>query len=114
GGFIESVRSGKQTETYLSKIVTRLTLFGAIALGILAAAPVIAQAYVSTSIVLEGTSILILVAVALETLRQIESRALMVTYDQYDQKDYFYEPSPLPGVGSRTGVISRILPRKKK
>ncbi len=114
GGFIEGVRSGKQTEQYLSKIVTRLTLFGATSLGILAAAPVIAQAYVSTSIVLEGTSVLILVAVALETLRQIESRALMVTYDQYDQPDFFYQPSPLPGVGSKTGVVSRLLPSRKK
>lgn len=113
GGFIEGVRSGKQTETYLSKMVNRLTLFGAISLGILAAAPVIAQAFITSSIVLEGTSILILVAVALETLRQIESRALMVTYDQYDQPDYFYEPSPLPGVGSRTGVISRLIPKRK-
>lgn len=114
GGFIEGVRSGKQTEEYLGKIVNRLTLFGAISLGLLAAAPVIVQAYVNTSIVLEGTSILILVAVALETLRQIESRALMVTYDQYDQPDYFYQPSPLPGVNSKTGVIARLLPGKKK
>lgn len=89
GGFIEGVRSGKQTEKYLSKLVNRLTLFGAISLGLLAVAPIIGQAFLETNIALSGTSILILVAVALETLRQIESRALMVTYDQYDQPDYF-------------------------
>lgn len=91
GGFIEGVRSGKQTEKYLGKLVNRLTLFGAISLGLLAVTPIIIQAFVNTSIALEGTSILILVAVALETLRQIESRALMVTYDQYEQPDFFYE-----------------------
>lgn len=115
GGFLEGIRSGKQTELYLSKTVSRLTLFGALALGVLAVAPIIAQIFVNSSIVMEGTSILILVAVALETLRQIESRSLMVTYDQYEQPDFFYEPSPLPGVGSKTGVISRLkLPRRKK
>lgn len=91
GGFIEGVRSGKQTEKYLSKLVNRLTLFGAISLGLLAVVPIILQAFVNTNIALQGTSVLILVAVALETLRQIESRALMVTYDQYEQPDFFYE-----------------------
>jgi preprotein translocase subunit SecY len=91
GGFIEGVRSGKQTEKYLSKLVNRLTLFGALSLGLLAVAPIIIQAFVKTNIALQGTSVLILVAVALETLRQIESRALMVTYDQYEQPDFFYE-----------------------
>lgn len=91
GGFIEGVRSGKQTEKYLGKVVNRLTFFGAISLGLLALLPIVAQAFVSTNIALSGTSILILVAVALETLRQIESRALMVTYDQYEQPDFFYD-----------------------
>lgn len=91
GGFIEGVRSGKETEKYLGKVLNRLTLFGAFSLGALAVAPVIAQAFLNTNIALSGTSILILVAVALETLRQIESRALMVTYDQYEQPDFFYE-----------------------
>lgn len=89
GGFIEGVRSGKQTEKYLSKVVNRLTFFGAISLGLLALLPIIGQVFLSTNIALGGTSILILVAVALETLRAVESRALMVTYDQYEQPDYF-------------------------
>ncbi len=93
GGFIEGVRSGKQTEKYLSKIVNRLTLFGAFSLGMLALTPIIAQVFLpeAQNIAIGGTSILILVAVALETLRAVESRALMVTYDQYDQPDYFHE-----------------------
>lgn len=93
GGFIASVRSGLQTEKYLSKVVNRLTLFGALSLGLLAILPIVAQYFISSSIAIGGTSILILVAVALETLRSIESRALMVTYDQYEQPDFFYDAS---------------------
>lgn len=91
GGFIEGVRGGEQTEKYLAKIVNRLTFFGAISLGLLAIVPIIAQVFVSANITLGGTSILILVSVALQTLRAVESRALMVTYDQYSQPDFFYE-----------------------
>jgi preprotein translocase subunit SecY len=91
GGFISDVRSGKQTEKYLTKIVNRLTLFGAICLGLLALLPVVGQVLLNTSLTVGGTSILILVSVALETLRQIESRALMVTYDQYSEPDFFYD-----------------------
>ncbi len=97
GGFIAGVRSGSQTEKYLSSVVNRLTLFGALALGLLAIGPIIIE-YIAfkfglniSNITISGTSILILVAVALETLRAIESRALMVTYDQYEQPDYFYD-----------------------
>lgn len=85
GGFIADVRSGTRTEKYLGQVVNRLTLFGSLALGLLALMPIVAQAFLNTSVVaLGGTSILILVSVSLETLRQIESKALMVTYDQYE------------------------------
>lgn len=89
GGFIGDVRAGKQTEKYLSQVVNRLTLFGAFALGFLALLPILAQAFLKTNIAIGGTSILILVSVALETLRAIESRALMVTYDQYSEPTFF-------------------------
>jgi preprotein translocase subunit SecY len=94
GGFIEGVRSGLQTEHYLSKIVSRLTLFGAFALGFLALMPIVGQAFIANqAIAIGGTSVLILVSVSLETLRAVESRALMVTYDQYAQPDFFHEAS---------------------
>ncbi len=89
GGFIEGVRSGIQTEKYLAKTVNRLTLFGAFSLGLLALTPIIAQLFLTTNIAIGGTSILILVSVALQTLRAVESRALMVTYDQYSRDDFF-------------------------
>ncbi len=113
GGFIEGVRSGKQTEKYLGKLVNRLTLFGALSLGLLAVTPIVIQAFVNTNIALQGTSILILVAVALETLRQIESRALMVTYDQYEQADFFYETEEVKGKKQRKMRFLTTRDRKK-
>jgi preprotein translocase subunit SecY len=114
GGFIADVRSGKQTEKYLSNIVNRLTLFGATALGLLAILPILAQVYVNQRIAIGGTSILILVSVALETMRQVESRALMITYDQYEQPDYFYEEAPgIEGAPSpRTAILGRMSPMR--
>lgn len=93
GGFISDVRSGIQTEKYLSKVVTRLTLFGALALGLLATVPIAGEIYLGGNgqLAIAGTSILILVSVALDTLRKVESRALMITYNQYDGSDFFQE-----------------------
>lgn len=116
GGFIEGVRGGDQTEKYLSKIINRLTLFGAASLGLLAIVPIIAQVFISTSITIGGTSVLILVSVALQTLRAVESRALMVTYDQYSEPDFFYEPDAAADAatgGRRLKFGSRLRARSK-
>lgn len=90
GGFIEGVRPGKQTEKYLSRTVNRLILFGSIVLGLIAVTPFIAEfllyqlaGITNTNLSIGGTGLLIVVSVALETIRQINSRALMVTYDDY-------------------------------
>jgi preprotein translocase subunit SecY len=99
GGFIEGVRSGLQTEKYLAKTVNRLTLFGALSLGLLALLPIVAQVFLNTNIAIGGTSILILVSVSLQTLRALESRALMVTYDQYSEPDFFYD-AEIPGLNA--------------
>jgi preprotein translocase subunit SecY len=112
GGFIEGVRSGLQTEKYLGKVVNRLTLFGAISLGFLALVPIIGQVFLSSNIALGGTSILILVSVALETLRAVESRALMVTYDQYEQPDFFYDQDQ-PALAASGARRLRFLPGRK-
>lgn len=91
GGFIEGVRPGKTTEKYLSMTVNRLILFGSIVLGLIAVTPFIAEfllyqftGITNTNLSIGGTGLLIVVSVGLETLRQINSRALMVTYDDYD------------------------------
>ena len=113
GGFLDNVRSGAQTEKYLSKVVNRLTLFGAISLGLLAIMPIVGQAFLDVNISIGGTSILILVAVALETLRKLESQALMVTYDNYDQPDFFYEASNAAEAATG-GRRLKFLPRRNK
>ncbi len=89
GGFIEGVRPGAQTAEYLGKTINRLNLFGALALGIIAMLPFITDyIFIITTgapigLSLSGTGLLIVVTVALENLRQLNSRALMVTYDEY-------------------------------
>ncbi|MFZ1802074.1 MAG: preprotein translocase subunit SecY [Candidatus Saccharimonas aalborgensis] len=89
GGFIEGVRPGIQTEKYLGRTVNRLILFGSIALGFISVMPFIIE-YVfvklglnAANLAIGGTGLLIVVTVGLETLRQVNSRALMVTYDDY-------------------------------
>jgi len=114
GGFIEGVRSGLQTEKYLSRTVNRLTLFGAFALGLLALLPIIAQIFLNTNVAIGGTSVLILVSVSLETLRAVESRALMVTYDQYQSDDFFYDSAAGEESGAVTGRRLRFLPGRRK
>jgi len=117
GGFIEGIRSGQQTEKYLSKIVNRLTFFGALSLGLLALLPIVAQMFLTASIAIGGTSVLILVSVALQTLRSVESRALMVTYDQYSRSDFFYEPETAvaaAGGGGRLRFLRRLWPNRDK
>jgi len=85
GGFIPGIRPGQETSKYLKKIINRLTLFGAFALGILAVLPFIVEGVLKTSSFLSigGTGLLIIVSVIIETLRKIESQALMATYEQY-------------------------------
>ncbi|HEU0266683.1 MAG TPA: preprotein translocase subunit SecY [Candidatus Saccharimonadaceae bacterium] len=89
GGFIEGVRPGIQTEKYLGRTMNRLVLFGSIALGIIAIMPFAAE-YIfaiiginAQNLAIGGTGLLIVVQVGLDALRQINSRALMVTYDDY-------------------------------
>lgn len=90
GGFVEGVRPGLQTEKYLTRTVNRLILFGSVVLGLIAVLPFIAEYIFAQfgvtglqNLAIGGTGILIVVSVALESLRQINSRALMVTYDDY-------------------------------
>ncbi len=89
GGFIEGVRPGQTTAKYLDKVVNRLNLFGSLSLGLIAMLPFITDyIFILTTgapvgLSLSGTGLLIIVTVALENLRQIDSRALMITYDDF-------------------------------
>ena len=92
GGFIEGVRPGEKTAEYLGKVVRRLDLFGALALGFIAMLP-FATDYVfilttgaPLGLSISGTGLLIVVTVALENLRSVDSRALMITYDDFQNE----------------------------
>lgn len=80
GGFIPGIRPGKPTSDYLTDVATRITLLGAIFLSILAIVPLLFQYIFGVSVAFSGTSLLIVVGVVLETLKQIESQMLMRHY----------------------------------
>ena len=81
GGFIPGVRPGRQTAKHLSFILNRITLPGSIFLASIAVLPAIAGAIWNIQIAFSGVSILIVVGVALETMKQIESQLTMRNYE---------------------------------
>ncbi len=85
GGFVPGVRPGEETAKYLKTIITRITFTGSLALGLVAILPFIVEAVFKTSqaITIGGISLLIIVAVIIETVKQLKSLALMATYDKY-------------------------------
>ncbi|WP_069998825.1 preprotein translocase subunit SecY [Cellulosilyticum sp. I15G10I2] len=80
GGFIPGIRPGKPTSDYLSDVASRITLLGAIFLAILAVIPLVFEYTLNVQVAFSGTSLLIIVGVALETLKQMESQMLMRHY----------------------------------
>ena len=79
GGFIPGIRAGKPTTDYLSSIISKLTLFGGVFLAVIAIIPMLLR-FTSLNIAFGGTSILIVVGVALETVQQLESQLVMRHY----------------------------------
>ncbi len=81
GGFVPGIRPGKPTSDFIAKILSKITLFGSIFLAIIAIFPIL-LAFVPglTGVSIGGTSLLILVGVALETVKQMESQMLMRHY----------------------------------
>ena len=90
GGFVPGVRPGKATAEYLDYIMTRITFTGALALAAVATFPVFVQRGFSINFVIAsffgGTSLLIIVGVALDTVTQMESHLLMRHYDGFMKK----------------------------
>jgi len=82
GGFIPGVRPGKDTEKYISKVLTRLTLVGGLFIAIIAAMPIIFSSIngLSSAASIGGTSLLIVVGVALETYKQLEGSLVSRNY----------------------------------
>jgi preprotein translocase subunit SecY len=81
GGFIPGVRPGRQTSRHLAFILNRITLPGSIFLAVISILPAIAGAVWNIQIAFSGVSILIVVGVALETMKQIESQLTMRNYE---------------------------------
>ena len=84
GGYIPGYRPGKPTSEFIAKVLNRITLFGAIYLGIIACVPILvshfSKAQALTGLSLGGTSIIIAVGVALETVRALEAQLVMRNY----------------------------------
>jgi len=84
GGFIPGIRPGKSTADYLNRILTKITLIGAIFLGLIAILPSLIQGMTGiATMTIGGTGILIVVSVVLETVRQLEAMMVMRSYDGF-------------------------------
>ncbi|MBR0276916.1 MAG: preprotein translocase subunit SecY [Clostridia bacterium] len=80
GGFIPGIRPGKATSDFINKSMSKITLAGAIFLGLIAVLPIFMSQVAGISISIGGTSLLIVVGVALETVKQMESQMVMRHY----------------------------------
>jgi preprotein translocase subunit SecY len=86
GGFIPGRKPGKSTSSYIERVLIRVTLPGSLFLAIIAILPMLMASTANVDFVFGGTSLLIVVGVALETLRQIETHLLMRHYDGFLSK----------------------------
>ena len=84
GGFVLGIRPGRPTQDYLNRVIIRLTLGGALFLGFIAIVPYIASLITNVeAIALSSTSLLIMVGVGLDTLRQLEAQLMMRNYEGF-------------------------------
>ena len=79
-GAIPGIRPGRPTSEFITKVISKITLVGALFLGLVATLPILLTAITGMNISLGGTSILIVVGVALDTVRQLESEMMMRHY----------------------------------
>ena len=80
GGFIPGIRPGKPTTDYLTKILNNIILIGAVGLTIIAVVPIFCSGVFNANVGFGGTSLIIVVGVVLETIKQIESQMLVRNY----------------------------------
>ena len=84
GAFIPGIRPGRATDEYLTKVLMRITLIGALFLGVIAVMPyIVAKITGVTVLFLSSTSLLIVVGVAIDTMRQLEAQLLMRNYEGF-------------------------------
>lgn len=83
GGFIPGIRPGQQTEDYLRRIVNRVTLFGALSLGVIAVLPFIGERLTGNELLtFGGTGLLIVVSVGIQTMRQLDAQLVNASYER--------------------------------
>ena len=80
GGFISGIRPGKPTSDYLTSILNYVILIGALGLSIVSMLPIVLNGLFSANVSFGGTSLIIVVSVILETVKQIESQMLVRNY----------------------------------
>ncbi|MEL7654566.1 MAG: preprotein translocase subunit SecY [Bacillota bacterium] len=83
GGFIPGIRPGKSTVEYLNKVMTRITFVGAVFLAFIATIPTLIQQFTTLQLGFGGTSLLIVVGVALDTMKQLEAQMVMRNYQGF-------------------------------
>lgn len=84
GGFVPGIRPGRQTTLFLRHVTSRITLAGALFLGIIAVLPLVVQGITGfTTLTIGGTALLIVVSVALETMKQVESQLTLREYEGF-------------------------------
>lgn len=84
GGFIPGIRPGVQTAGFISRVLNRITLVGALFLGLIAVLPLVVQSITGlAALTIGGTAVLIVVSVVLETMKQVESQLVMRDYEGF-------------------------------
>lgn len=84
GGFVPGIRPGSPTADFLHRVMSRITLAGAVSLGLIAILPFIIQYFTGTAtLTIGGTALLIVVSVVLETMKQIKAQAVMHEYEKF-------------------------------
>ena len=83
GGFIPGIRPGRPTSEYIMKVMSRITFFGGLFLAVIAVLPEIIMGFGELNIYFGGTSLLIVVGVAIDTMKQIESSMMMRNYEGF-------------------------------
>ena len=85
GGFVPGIRPGRPTHVYINKVLVRITFAGALFLGFVAIVPFLSTEFIpdSSALTLSSTGLLIVVGVALDTMKQIESQLLMRNYEGF-------------------------------
>jgi preprotein translocase subunit SecY len=84
GGYIPGIRPGRPTQEYLNRVLNRITLVGAVSLGVVAVLPFLLKPVTgTTNLIFSSTGILIVVGVVLDTMRQLEAQLLMRHYEGF-------------------------------